>query len=69
VWHTDRGLNVGEPLARTRTLYPQARRHADGWWLVVRKNDHLFGTYGQLVAGIRGGTISYLRLVLHEEGD
>jgi len=35
----------------------------------MRANDPLWGTYGQLVAGIRSGRITYLRLVLHAQGD
>jgi len=68
-WLTSRDLHVGETLQRLRTLYPEASRHRDGWWLVTRLNDPLFGTYGQLVAGVQNGRVSYLRLVLHEQGD
>jgi hypothetical protein len=68
-WRTARGLHVGATLARLRALYPRASNHRDGWWLVVRRKDPLFGTYGQLVAAVRDGRISYLRLVLHAYGD
>jgi hypothetical protein len=68
-WRTERGLHVGATLARLRALYPRASNHRDGWWLVVRRKDPLFGTYGQLVAAVRDGRISQLRLVLHAQGD
>jgi hypothetical protein len=68
-WHTALGLHVGDPVARLRALYPRASRHKDGWWLVTRRKDPLFDTYGQLVAGVRNGRVAYLRLVLHAEGD
>jgi hypothetical protein len=68
-WRTSRGLQVGATLRRLQALYPKASRHRDGWWLVTRRKDPLFGTYGQLVVGVRSGRVSYLRLVLHEEGD
>jgi hypothetical protein len=69
VWRTGRGLHVGDTVVWMSALYPRATLHKDGWWLVTRTNDPLWGTYGQLVAGIRNGRITYLRLVLHAEGD
>jgi len=69
VWHTGRGLRVGDTAVRLSALYPRATRRKDGWWLITRTNDPLWGTYGQLVAGIRDDRIIYLRLVLHAEGD
>jgi len=69
VWRSGRGLHVGETVARLRVMYPRATLHKDGWWLVTRAKDPLWGTYGELVAGVCDGRISYLRLVLHEEGD
>jgi hypothetical protein len=39
-WRTDRGLRVGDRIARVRMLYPHARRVATapygGWWLITR---------------------------------
>jgi hypothetical protein len=35
-WHTNRGLRVGDSRARLRSLYPGAKAHRDGWWLVTR---------------------------------
>jgi hypothetical protein len=69
VWRTGRGLHVGDTTVRLRALYPRATLHQDGWWLVTRANDPLWGTYGQLVARIRNRKVAYLRLVLHAEGD
>jgi len=68
-WRTSRGLQVGGTIARLHALYPQATLHKDGWWLVTRANDPLWGTFGELVAGVHNGRVSYLRLVLHAEGD
>ena len=68
-WRTNRDLHVGDTLRRLRTLYPHATGRRHGWWLVTRRNDPLFGTYGQLVADVRNGRVVYLRLVLHEQGD
>jgi hypothetical protein len=39
-WRTDRGLRVGESVARLRTLYPRASRHRASWWLAT-KEDHI----------------------------
>jgi len=68
-WRTGRGLRVGDSVSRVRELYPRAGRHRDGWWLVLRRKDPLWGTYGELVAGVRSGRIVFFRLVLHAEGD
>jgi hypothetical protein len=35
-WRTNRGLRVGDSRARLRSLYPGAKAHRDGWWLVTR---------------------------------
>jgi hypothetical protein len=35
-WHTNRGLRIGNSIARLRALYPRATAHRDGWWLVTR---------------------------------
>ena len=37
-WRTSLGLRVGDPVARVRLLYPHARLHADGYWLVARRS-------------------------------
>jgi hypothetical protein len=36
-WRTNRGLRVGNRRARLRALYPQAKAHRDGWWLITRR--------------------------------
>jgi hypothetical protein len=40
-WHTLKGLRIGHPVARVRTLYPMATFHRgapyEGWWLVPRR--------------------------------
>jgi hypothetical protein len=41
-WRTGRGLRVGDPVARVRQLYPNARFHRapdgrTGYWLIVRR--------------------------------
>jgi hypothetical protein len=57
-WRTDRGLRVGDPVARVRVRYPRASRHGASWWLAT-KEDHL--TPGKreasLVAVASGGRI------------
>ena len=37
-WRTDRGLRVGQPLARLRALYPNARRVGGGWQITTRRH-------------------------------
>jgi hypothetical protein len=54
-WRTDRGLHVGDPVARIRALYPGARHFATapyaGWWLITR---HTCPTTGsQAYPGLR----------------
>jgi hypothetical protein len=54
-WRTDRGLRVGDPVARIRALYPGARHFATapyaGWWLITR---HTCPTTGsQAYPGLR----------------
>ena len=36
-WKTDRGLHVGNRRARLLALYPHAKAHPDGWWLITRR--------------------------------
>jgi hypothetical protein len=54
-WRTDRGLRVGDPVARIRALYPGTRHFATapyaGWWLLTR---HTCATTGsQPYPGLR----------------
>jgi hypothetical protein len=36
-WRTDRGLRIGDSASRLRALYPRAKAHRDGWWLIGRR--------------------------------
>ena len=61
-WRTARGLRVGDSVARLRVLYPHAKRHADGYWLVARHACAEAGAspYPGLLARIRVGRVSAL---------
>jgi hypothetical protein len=37
-WQTDRGLKVGDTVARLQQLYPTALPHGHSFWIVTRKN-------------------------------
>ena len=49
-WHTNRGVRIGDSRARLRSLYPRARAHRDGRWLVTRHACAEVG--GQAFAGL-----------------
>jgi len=68
-WRTDRGLHVGDSVGRLRVLYSGAARHRNAWWLVTRRKDPLWGTYGQLTATTGAGRVLAFTLVLHAQGD
>ena len=70
-WRTNRGLRVGDPVARVRRLYPRARLHRSdpdrtmvGYWLVTRHRcaEVGGGAYPSLLGSIAGGRITALRL-------
>jgi hypothetical protein len=59
-WKTDRGLHVGDPIARLRSLYPNASFHrGDGWWLVARTSCAAAGSqkFPGLLASVSGGKV------------
>jgi hypothetical protein len=37
-FQTNKGLRVGQTIARLRTLYPRASRHGSSWWLATGKS-------------------------------
>jgi hypothetical protein len=53
-WHTDRGLRIGDTVARLRALYPRAKAHRDGWWLITRRACAEVG--GQRFPGLKART-------------
>jgi hypothetical protein len=65
VWRTSKGLRIGDPVARLRTLYPNARFHPGlrlywpaGYWLLPRRNRFgLPGSYPGLLAETRAGRV------------
>lgn len=65
-WRTSKGLRLGDPVARLRRLYPNARFQRGtraywpaGWWLVRRANRvALPGEYPGLLAEMRGGRVT-----------
>jgi hypothetical protein len=64
-WRTSRGLRLGDPVSRLRSLYPSARFHTGlrgywpaGCWLVRRANRFgLPGSYPGLLAETRAGRV------------
>jgi hypothetical protein len=61
-WRTALGLRVGDAVARLRRLYPHARLHSDGYWLVPRRSCAETGSnaYPGLLARIRANRVSEL---------
>jgi hypothetical protein len=61
-WRTAVGLRVGDGTTRLARLYPHARRHADGYWLLPRRACEVTGgyPYAGLLARVRGGRVSAL---------
>jgi hypothetical protein len=61
-WRTSLGLRVGDSTARLRALYPKARVHGDGWWLVARRACAETGAspYPGLLARMRASRVSAL---------
>jgi hypothetical protein len=76
-WRTLRGLRVGDPVARIRSLYPSATRHRTVWWLVTRRaacigvcpGKSLFVTAPMLVATTRAGRVLDFRSHLGAQGE
>lgn len=65
-WKTSEGLQVGDPVARIKRVYPRARlvskppKPAE-WWLVVERQGEL-GVQPRLVAEVGAGRIIALRV-------
>ncbi|HEV2591157.1 MAG TPA: hypothetical protein VGU02_04620 [Gaiellaceae bacterium] len=61
-WRTSHGLRVGDAVTRLRALYPHARLHADGYWLVVRQSCQEVGAqlYPGLLARVGAGRVRAL---------
>ena len=69
-WRTAKGLRVGQPLARLRSLYPGATRHRETWWLVTGLSQ--IGAphrYPVLAATVRGGTVRSFSTQILAAGD
>jgi uncharacterized repeat protein (TIGR01451 family) len=58
-WRTPRGLGIGDPVARIRTLYPRAARHGRWFWLTVRRTSYGDVAYG-VEALVRNGRVRVL---------
>ena len=57
-WRTAKGLRVGDPIARLRSLYSAATYHRSverGWWLITRRTCPTTGS--QPYPGLLGRTI------------
>jgi hypothetical protein len=76
-WRTSKGLRLGDPVARMRSLYPQARFNTgrrgfrpSGWWLVTRRNRFgLSGTYPGLLAETSHGRVTAFRVTYQRGGE
>jgi hypothetical protein len=71
-WRTAKGLAIGDPVARLRRLFPEARhRGVDGfrgYWLVVRTTQAA-GTYPGLLARVRDGRVVQFRVHYQAGGE
>jgi hypothetical protein len=67
-WRTQRGLRVGDSLARLRRLYPDARRKP-GARVVVYQRDPVIGDGSIITALIRSRRVASLQLWLGGAGD
>jgi hypothetical protein len=67
-WRTTAGLHILDRVPKLRRLYPQARLHSDGWWL-ISKSSPLRGRYGVLVARAKRGVVIAFDLHVYAEGD
>lgn len=76
-WRTNKGLRVGDPVARLRQLYPSARFHRGlryywpaGYWLVPRPERFgTGGTYPGLLAETRSGRVTGFQVRYQAGGD
>ena len=69
-WRTAKGLRVGAPLARLRSLYPNAKQRGDVWWLVTAQSPiGVPHRYPVLSAVVRGGTVRSFALQILAAGD
>jgi hypothetical protein len=59
-WRTDRGLRVGDSLARVRRLYPRARPRGDGTWTLVARPAPSGEPRPGLDVRVRNGRVSRL---------
>ena len=71
-WQTNRGLTLGNTVARLRQLHPSATLHPDGWWLATK-----YVPYGEgcpcpdaaLRAKVAHGRVSSFRAWIGGAGD
>jgi hypothetical protein len=74
-WHTDRGLHVGDDVGKMYRLYPNATFHTgfgsepSGWWLQTAQIIPGVPPLGALIAYVKDGTISGLRVRIAAEGE
>jgi len=69
-WRTAKGLRIGQSLRRLRSLYPDATRHGDTWWLVTGFSQiGVPHRYPVLSATVPGGTVGSFGLQILAAGD
>ncbi len=66
-WRTERGLRVGDSLARLRRLYPAASRHGRSWWVVPGR--FIGYRIGIVSAIVSGGRVTALKVWIGGAGD
>lgn len=69
-WRTDRGLQVGDTVARLQQLYPRALPHNASFWIVTHKS--VIGTSSIVPvfsSSIHDGRVSAFRFQIGAQGD
>jgi hypothetical protein len=69
-WRTSRGLRIGDPLRRLRSLYPRAVQRNRVWWLASAYSPvGVGGDYAVLSASVREGKVRAFRAWIGAAGD
>ena len=67
-WSTNKGLRIGDAVARLKALYPKAKLHGSQYWLVPRFTQAT-GSYPGLAANVVAGKVSAFQVIWGAGGE